>query len=165
MTDLPFSELLEAIRSTRNAYHKLMVIAGDAACGKTRLLNQISKELDLPGINLSLLLSERLLGQTRRQRALKAEEVAIGVIDEHLKAGLCVDNTELLFDSALHLDPLKFLRDVSRNRLIVASWNGSLSDGQLRFARSGHPDYYSESARGIPVVTVADENLQLYLTT
>jgi hypothetical protein len=165
MTDIPFTQLLETIRATQGAYYKLTVIAGPSGSGKTRVLAQVAAQLQLPCINLSLLLSQRLLSQTRRQRALKAEEVALEIIDEHLQSGLCVDNTELLFDSTLRLNPLTFLQDLSRNRLIVATWNGALAAGELRFASAGHPDFFSQSVTGFPVVTVAEDKLQLYLTT
>jgi hypothetical protein len=62
----------------------------------------------LPLINLSLLLSQRLLSQSRRQRSLNAEDVAIEVIDEHLKSGLCLDDTEMPFDSMPRLNPPGF---------------------------------------------------------
>ena len=106
-----------------------------------------------------------MLSQTRRQRALKAEEVATEIINEHLRSGLCLDDTELLFDSTLQLNPLVFLQDVSRNRLIVATWNGIVTGGQLRFGQTGHPDYFSQTVNGYPVVSVGEEKLQLHLTT
>jgi hypothetical protein len=165
MTGLPFPQLLDNIRATRGAYFKLTVIAGPSGSGKTRLLNQVAAHLQLPAINLNLLLSQRLLSHTRRQRALKAEEVAIEIVDEHYRSGLCLDDTELLFDSALRLNPLVFLQDISRNRLIVASWNGALAAGQLRFGYTGHPDFFSQVVSGFPVVTVAEDKLQLHLAT
>lgn len=165
MTDIPLPQLLDTVRATQGAYYKLTILAGPSAAGKTRLLSQLAIELQLPTINLSLLLSQRLLSQTRRQRALKAEEVAIEVIDEHLQSGLCLDNTELLFDSTLRLNPLTFLQDISRNRLIVASWNGPIVGGELRFAYAGHPDFFSQAVSGYPVVSVAQDRCQLYLTT
>ena len=165
MTDLSPQQLSETVRATQGAYHKLTIIAGPSGVGKTRLLKQLAAELQLPSINLSLLLSQSLLSQTRRQRALKAEEVAIEIIDEHLQSGLCLDDTELLFDSTLRLNPLTFLQDISRNRLIVASWNGTLAGGELRFGYTGHPDAFSQAVSGYPVVSVAQDKLQLYLTT
>jgi hypothetical protein len=165
MTDIPFPQILEIIRATHGAYHKLTVLAGSPGAGKTRLLSQVAAQLDLPLINLSLLLSQRLLSQTRRQRALRAEGVAIEVIDEHLQSGLCLDNTELLFDSTLCLNPLTLLQEASRNRLIVATWNGPLTAGELRFAHAGHPDYFSQPVSGFPVVSVSQDNFQLYLST
>jgi len=165
MNDLSFPQLLDTIRGTRGAYYKLTVLAGGASSGKTHLLKQVAAQLDLPLINLSLLLSQRLLSQNRRQRSLNAEDVAIEVIDEHLKAGLCLDDTELLFDSTLQLNPMVFLQDVSRNRLIVANWNGVVTGGELRYGHIGHPDCFSQAVIGYPVVAVAEDKLQLHLTS
>jgi len=165
MTDLSVPQILDTIRATQGGYYKLTIVAGPSGSGKTRLLKQVAANLQLPSINLSLLLSQRLLSQTRRQRALKAEEFAIEIIDEHLKSGLCLDNTELLFDSTLRLNPLVFLQDISRNRLIVSSWNGALAAGELRFGYTGHPDFFSQAVSGCPVVAVAEDKLELYLTT
>ena len=165
MTDIFLPQLVDTIRATQGSYHKLTIIAGPLGAGKTRLLAQVAADLQLPSINLSLLLSQRLLSQTRRQRALKAEEVATEVIDEHLQSGLCLDDTELLFDSTLRLNPLTFLQDISRNRLIVASWNGPIAGGELRFAYAGHPDFFTQAASGYPVVSVAHDKLQLYLSS
>ena len=162
MTDLSPQQLSETVRATRGAYHKLTIIAGPSGAGKTRLLGRVATDLQLPCINLSLLLSQRLLSQTRRQRALKAEEVATEVVDEHLQSGLCLDDTELLFDSTLRLNPITFLQDISRNRLIVASWNGPIAGGELRFAYAGHPDFFSQAVSGYPVVSVGHDKLQLY---
>ena len=165
MTAISFPQLLDTIRATQGAYYKLTVIAGGARSGKTHSLKQVAAQLDLPLINFSLLLSQRLLSQNRRQRSLNAEAVAIEVIDEHLKSGLCLDDTELLFDSTLRLNPLVFLQDISRNRLIVATWNGGVTGGELRFGHTGHPDYFSHTVTGYPVVSVAEDKLQLHLTT
>lgn len=165
MTAISFPQLLDTIRATQGAYYKLTIIAGGARSGKTHLLKQVAAQLDLPLINFSLLLSQRLLSQNRRQRSLNAEAVAVEVIDEHLKSGLCLDDTELLFDSTLRLNPLVFLQDISRNRLIVATWNGVVTGGELRFGHTGHPDYFSQTVTGYPVVSVAEDKLQLHLTT
>jgi hypothetical protein len=165
MTTISFAQFLDTIRATQGAYHKLTIIAGGARSGKTPLLKQVAAHLDLPLINLSLLLSQRLLGQNRRQRALNAEDVATEVIDENYKSGLCLDDTELLFDSTLRLNPLGFLQGVSRNRLIVATWNGIVAGGELRFGHTGHPDFFRQPVNGCPVVSVAEDKLQLHFTT
>jgi hypothetical protein len=165
MIDFRFPQLLDTIRATQGAYHKLTIVAGGARSGKTHLLKEVAAELELPLINLSLLLSKRLLSQNRHQRSLNAGNVAIDVVDEHIKSGLCLDDTELLFDSTLQLNPLVFLKDISRNRFIVATWNGDFTDGNLRFGPIGHPDYFSQIAKGYPVVSVAENELQLHLTT
>jgi hypothetical protein len=165
MIDLSYSQVLDAVRATHSAYYKLTILAGPSGVGKTRLLNHIATGLQIPTINLSLLLSQRLLSQTRRQRALKAEEFATQVIDEHFQTGLCLDNTELLFDATLKTNPLIFLQDISRNRFIVATWNGGITGSELRYANAGHPDYFSQASSGYPVISVSEDKFQLYLTT
>lgn len=165
MTEIRLPQLLDTIRATTGAYYKLTIIAGVARAGKTHLIKQVAKQLDLPIINLSLFLSQRLLSQNHRQRTLNAENFAADVIDENYKSGLCLDDTELLFDSTLKLNPLVFLREISRNRLIVATWNGVVSGGELRFGQSGHPDHFSQTVNGFPVVSVVEDKLQLHLTT
>ena len=171
MTDIFFPQLLDLVRAAQDAYHKLVIIAGPSGAGKTPNLNQVAAELKMPVVNLNLELSRRLLNLTKRQRMLKAEEVARDAIDEQAQsqdqaqASLCLDNTELLFDSALNLNPLAFLQAISRNRLIVATWNGILENGELRFAYPGHPDFFKKPVSGYPVVTVLQEKLQVYLTS
>jgi len=165
MTEIRLPQLLDTVRATTGAYYKLTILAGGARAGKTHWLKQVATQLGLPTINLSQLLSQRLLSLTRHQRELRAQDVATDVIDENLKSGLCLDDTELLFDSTLKLNPLVFLREITRNRLIVATWNGVVTGGQLRFGQTGHPDYFSQPVNGFPVVSVAEDNLQLHLTT
>ena len=165
MTEIRLPQLVDTIRATSGAYYKLTILAGGAQSGKTHWLKQVATQLDLPIINLSLLLSQRLLSLTRHQRELRAQDVATDVIDEHYKSGLCLDDIELLFDSTLKLNPLVFLREITGNRLIVATWNGVLTNGELRFGQIGHPDYFSQTVNGFPVVAVADDKLQLHLTT
>src|ERR1044071_6703897 len=104
MESVSISELLDAVRSAQSAYHKLVIIPGQPRSGKTQLLKQTGDRLNLPVINLSLKMSEKLLSLTRRQRRLKAEEIARDVIDEQNGLNVCLDNTELLFDSSLRLN-------------------------------------------------------------
>jgi hypothetical protein len=148
------NQLLSVLRATRDAYYKLTIICGPSATGKTQLLKDISIELGLPTINLSLLLSQRLMSQTRRQVPLIAEGVANDIIDDHIASGLCLDNTELLFDSSLRLNPILFLQEASRNRLLVATWNGRFSNGELQFGSPDHPDHFCQRVAGFPVVTM-----------
>lgn len=160
MAPVSLKELVDTIHSVHDAYHKLVIIAGPCGSGKTRLLIQLADQLNLPVINLSLKMSEKLLSLTRRQRRLKAEELARDVIDEHNGLNVCLENTELLFDSSLRLNPLVFLQDISRNRLVVSSWNGTYDGKHLSFGYRGHPDFYQQTPTGYPVFSVSDNEAE-----
>ena len=158
------TRVLEAIRETQTAYSKLTLIVGTIGSGKTAMLQRVATELGYPRINLNLLLSRRLLDLNRRQRTLQVEQIATEIITEHLVSGVCVDNTELLFDSSLKLNPMRLLQELSRNRVIVASWNGRYESGRLTYANPGHPDEFSQQSHGYPIVTIKDSGAELHLT-
>jgi hypothetical protein len=146
----------------RGAYHKLIILSGLCGSGKTRLLKHLAEQLNLPVINLSLKMSEKLLNLTKRQRQLKGGEIAIDAIDEQNGLGVCLDNTELLFDSTLRLNPLVFLQDISRNRLVVSTWNGTFDGKHLSFGYHGHPDFFQQAPSGYPVFSVSDNQAERF---
>jgi hypothetical protein len=165
VSELAFDRLVEVIHDAEVSYHKLVIVAGPSGSGKTGLLTSIARQLKMPLVNLSLLMSQRLLSLTKRQRRFQALEAARELIDEQNQASVCLDNTELLFDSALSLNPLQFLQDISRNRLIVSSWNGTIDHGALTFGYPGHPDFFKESIKGYPVVSISEDKIYLHLTS
>jgi hypothetical protein len=164
MSGEPLARILETIREAQNAYSKLTLIVGTMGSGKTAMLQRIATEFGYPKINLSLHLSRRLLDLNRRQRTLQVEQLATEIITEHLGSGVCVDNTELLFDSSLRLNPMRLLQELSRNRVIIATWNGRYESGRLTYANTGHPDEFSQHPRGYPIVTIKDSGAELHLT-
>jgi hypothetical protein len=163
MAELALKDLLDVISSVQSAYHKLVIIAGLSGSGKTRLLNQVAGQLQIPVINLNLKMSERLLALTKRQRRLKAEEIARDVIDEQNGLKVCLDNIELLFDSSLRLNPLVLLQDISRNRLVVSSWNGTYDGKHLNLGYRGHPDFFQQAPSGYPVFSVSGNKAERVL--
>lgn len=160
MAEASLTELLDTVRSVQSAYHKLVILAGLPGSGKTRLLKRVADQLNLPVINLSLKMSEKLLSLTKRQRPLKAEEIARDVIDAQNGLSVCLDNTELLFDSTLRLNPLVFLQDTSRNRLVLTTWNGTFDGKDLSFGYGGHPDFFQQAPSGYQVFSVADDRAE-----
>ena len=62
-----------------------------------------------------------------------------------------LDNTELLFDPTLKQDPLVLMQRASRNRTIVAAWNGTLGNGYLSYAEPDHSEYRRYPRAGLVV--------------
>jgi hypothetical protein len=165
MNFISFEQILDQVHEARNAYYRLVIITGGARAGKTTTLRGVAEKLALPLLNLGLAMSHTMLSQSRRQRSLQAEDVARDVIDTQPEVALCLDNTELLFDSSLRLNPLQLLQDLSRSRLLVATWNGALQNGDLAFGYVGHPDYFRSPAKGFPVITVTHSHYESHLIT
>lgn len=137
------AKLQNLVEIARHQYNKLVLVVGQEKTGKTTLLNAISKNENHPLVNINLELSRKMLDLTKRQRSLKLPGLLREVIDTSSSDVLLLDNIELLFDIELQQDPLRLLQGSSRNKVIVASWTGSLHGEKLVYASPEHAEYRS----------------------
>jgi len=133
--------VLQAIEESYNLYYRLVLIVGPSGSGKTQVLREVSAAMSVPIINVNLELSRRMLELTARQRALRAQQLLHEIVADFGKHLALLDNNEILFDIHLKLDPLRALQDISRNKTIVATWNGSLVENFITYAEPEHREY------------------------
>jgi hypothetical protein len=129
------------IQDARGLYYRLVLVVGPSGSGKTERLMRLADEKEYPYLNVNLALSEHLLDMPRRQRSLEVRDILQGLIGNQGSNVVLLDNLELLFDPSLQQDPLKCLQKLSRNKTVVAAWNGKLEDGQLTYAVPDHREY------------------------
>ncbi|MFQ5745145.1 MAG: BREX-3 system P-loop-containing protein BrxF [Acidobacteriota bacterium] len=144
-------KVLAKIGKAAELYHRLLLIAAPSGCGKTAVLQDVATRTGAPLLNLNLELSRRMLDLTKRQRALQLPRVLEEVVGRDHPVVL-LDNIEILFDVTLEQDPLRLLQGVSRNRTIIAAWNGALESGYLTYATPGHPEYRRYASRELVVI-------------
>lgn len=136
-------------------YHRLMIVAAPTGAGKTRSLQEVHQRTSAPLINVNLELSRRMLDLTERQRALQLPRL-LGEIVNDIEGDIALlDNIEIIFDVALKQDPLRLLQGLSRNKTIIASWNGSIDNDSLTYAVPGHSEYRRYSSRDLLIATPA----------
>lgn len=123
-------------------YQKIALIVGRPGSGKSALLRNIAQQMNMPLVNLGLEFSTKLLPLTTRERKLRASDIIADILDARESPHLAVDNTEVVFDPSLMLNPLGLLQTISRTRLLVWSWNGAIEDGHVTYAYPGHPEYH-----------------------
>ena len=140
MNEDPVEAILSCVDAAADLYHRLVLIVGPSRSGKTATLRAAAAHAGAPVLNLNLELSRRLLDLTARQRLLAVPRVLDDLIGRD-RLLVLLDNTELLFDPAFAQDPLALLQRASRNRTIVAAWNGALDDGYLSYAEPDHTEY------------------------
>jgi hypothetical protein len=63
-----------------------------------------------------------------------------------------LDNIEILFDPSLKQDPLRLLQGLSRNKTIIAAWNGSFVNGYITYAKPDHSEYRRYPAINILII-------------
>lgn len=135
-------KIKRSLQSAEGLYHRLVLLVGETGTGKTGVLRGVAEEFGTSVINVNLALSTELLELTARQRSLRLPGILDQIADK-AHAPVVLDNLEILFDKDLKQDPLRLLQGISRNRAVVASWNGTSTGGRLLYAEPGHPEYYS----------------------
>ena len=142
-------KVLARIDGAGALYHRLILVVAPSGSRKTEALREVAESTGARLVNVNLELSCRMLERTGRERALRLPDLLDEIVGRSDPLVL-LDNVELLFDASFEQDPLRLLQGVSRNRTIVAAWNGALENGYLSYAVPEHPEYrrYSRDARG-----------------
>ncbi len=135
-------QVMREIKQADELYHRLMLVVAPAGGGKTTALQDIQERLGVPLINVNLELSRRMLDLTERQRVLQLPQLLREIINDADAEGEVVlfDNIEILFDVSLQQDPLRLLLGLSRNKTVVAAWNGSIDGDHMIYAIPDHPE-------------------------
>jgi hypothetical protein len=149
-----FTKLAQAIEQAAIQYFRLIILVGAPASGKTDTLQSVAQKFGCPLVNINLELSKRMLELTRTQRSRQVDRLLKEVIATAPSDLLFLDNLEILFDTSLEVEPLRLLQMASRNRTVVASWNGSFLNGTLTYAEPGHPEFVQFKQTEALIVTV-----------
>lgn len=135
-------QVIQKIDQVAELYHRLILIVAPAGAGKTAALQEVRKRTGAPLINVNLELSRRLLDLTERQRALQLPRLLGEIVKEAEGDKVLLDNTEILFAVSLRHDPLRLLQMLSRNKTVIATWNGFVDKrDHISYAAPGHPEY------------------------
>ena len=140
MSNIALDKLKECIVLAKTQYYQLVLLVGESGTGKTGILKKLAEEYNTKIINLNMELSARLLELTEQQRSIKLPGFLAEIAEEYPEP-IIFDNIELLFDKSLKLNPLTLVQEISRNLIVVSSWNGSCHQGNLIYAESSHPEY------------------------
>ena len=148
------ARLRTATEQAGQRYHRLVLLVGPSGSGKTGSLRALAEQDGDEYRNVNLGLSHRMLELTKKQRPRQVERLMQELVAEGTTVVIILDNLEILFDTSLKVDPLRLLKAVSRNRTVVAAWNGSLSDGFLTYAEPHHPEHRSYREEDVDVIIV-----------
>lgn len=149
-----WSELLQIVN---RSYFKLIIIVGVIGSGKTQLLKEFTS-YGFANLNFGEEFSRRLINTPPQSRAADAEELAIDLIESQNSRKIAIDNTEVLFEQPLELNPLALLKRCSLNHVIIATWTGEVDETKLTYGIPGHPAHqifpYSKQDTFIIVPTI-----------
>ena len=118
-----------------------MLVVAPAGARKTTALLDVQDRTDSSMMNVNLELSRRMLDLSERQRTLQLPHLLRDLVSKSEGGMILLDNIEILFDVGLKQDPLRLLQGLSRNKTVVAAWNGAIVEDSLTYAAPAHPEY------------------------
>lgn len=145
--------VMNKISQASRLYHRLVILVAPTGGGKTSALKAVHNQTSAPLINVSLELSRRMLDLTERQRALGLPHIFSEIVNDLSSEVVLLDNIEIIFDPSLKQDPLRLLQGISRNKTVVAAWDGKIENGHIVYAAPGHPEYKKYPVNDIMIVS------------
>ena len=141
-------------------FYRLVLVAGPPGSGKTSAFNELQSGMNWKLLNLSKALSERLLDLTSKQRRLRTADIVRELIEEQgNQAVTMLDNIGLLFHPVLQQQPVTTLQRASRNRTVIAGWQGDVIAGKLIYGSPDHPEFRRIDAKDIHIVSTGGHHL------
>ena len=154
MTESLADQIVQKINQAAALYYRLILVVAPAGAGKTAALQDVQDRTGAHLINVNLALSRHLLELTERQRILQLLPLLEKIVGNDNEIVL-LDTIEVLFDISLKQDPLRLLQRLSRNKTIVAAWNGTIDEDSLIYATPTHPEYKRYPIQDFLVVSPA----------
>ena len=152
-------KIKRSLQAADGLYYRLVLLVGETGSGKTGVLRDVAEAFGSSVVNVNLALSKELLDLTEKQRSLRLPGILDQIVSK-AQAPVVLDNLEILFDKDLQQDPLRLLQGVSRNRAVVASWNGTMNSGRLLYAETGHPEYRGYDSVDALIVEIRSEGIE-----
>jgi len=146
-------QIISKVKQAAKLYHRLLLVVAPAGAGKTTALYDVRDCTGVPLVNVNLELSRQMLELTGRQRALQLPRLLSEIVDNFEGEIILLDNMEIIFDVGLQQDPLRLLQGLSRNKTVVAAWNGTITNNDLIYAVPGHPEYKRYPVHDLLVVS------------
>ena len=146
--------IAEQAELASKSFYRLVLVAGRPGSGKTSALNELRSDKGWSLLNLNKVLSERLLDLTSKQRRLRTADLIRDLIEEQGDHSVSMlDNIGLLFHPCLHQEPMMALQRASRNRTVIAAWQGEVTAGKLIYGSPDHPEYRRLDVKDVRIVT------------
>ncbi len=134
-------QIMKKANMAAELYNRLVLLVAASGAGKTTALQEVQDRTGAPLVNVNLELSRQMLELTERQRALQLPRLLREIVGNGGGEMILLDNIEVIFDVVLKQDPLRLLQGLSRNKTVVAAWNGTIVEDSLTYATPEHREY------------------------
>ncbi len=105
------------------------------------IISGVQEKLDIPAINISLVLSKELLELSITDRQYLTPEILKNIITNYPEPILFLYNIEVIFESSLRQEPVLLLRKLSLIKNLLVHYPGEFDGRYLVYSEPGHKEY------------------------
>jgi hypothetical protein len=143
---------VKKISDVENRYFKILLVASTSGSGKT-ILKKFAQELQCSIINLNYEISKKMINVPREEWGNHIDSVINELLPDSDQPAV-IDHIEILFSPEFQADPLQILKRLSRMRVVIASWPGSFSNGQLIHGSMNDEEYFVASGTEVADIEI-----------
>ena len=118
-------QLLNALKKKK---YRLLLIIGRPGSGKSKYLQNYSKQVGIPILDLDFILGKELPDGRDSEYVY---DFLNGFLDTYKPEQVLIDKKAILYNKDSKIDLLDFLKDLSLKKIVVATWNGYTENGKL----------------------------------
>ena len=118
-------QLLNALKKKK---YRLLLIIGRPGSGKSKYLQNYSKQVGIPILDLDFILGKEL---PDGRDADYVYDFLNGFLDTYKPEQVLIDKKAILYNKDSKIDLLDFLKDLSLKKTVIATWNGYTENGKL----------------------------------
>ncbi|MCX7884686.1 MAG: BREX-3 system P-loop-containing protein BrxF [Caloramator sp.] len=133
--------MLQKLNNINQSYYKLILIITQDLQNLNSLLFNFAEKNDFPYINLNLELSKRLVYIPFNERWIYVDKELKNILLKNEHDTIIVDNTEILFEEHLKLNPIEELKNISKYKTIIVPIRGKYNDNAFTFAKTGEKEF------------------------
>jgi len=122
----------QKIAELKNAEHKLLLIIGQPGSGKSKMIRNYSEDTGIPILDL-----DKIFANTPAEQLMPEMK---NFLKNYHQDVLLLDNKKVLYEKNNNIDLLDFLKELSKDIIVVATWNGKIEDGQVFHFRQNAPE-------------------------
>lgn len=136
-----------------------------AAVNRSRLIvlaNKQTEDIEYPQLNLNQELSELLIKFSKKERSKYVAQLVGQLVVGASSNVVLLFGLEILFDRSLAVDPLRLMKNCSKNQTLLIVWPGDITKLGLSYALPSHPEYRTYKASELSDLVFLATNAQLH---
>ncbi|WPX10121.1 BREX-3 system P-loop-containing protein BrxF [Anaerocellum danielii] len=122
-------------------YYKLALIISENPSQTSKILKELSTTFGIRYINLNLELANYLVEIPFSERWLHVSKAIDEIILKNEDQSLVIDNTDILFEEHLKIDPVGVLKNASKYKKLIASLRARIENNYIIYANPQAKEY------------------------